>query len=70
MLREWGFNIDRFKEVAKWQNDNPDATINDAALWWLNGNADVWSNWVTNEAADAINEALEANEIPDGWPAG
>ena len=70
MLGEWGFNIDRFKEVAAWQNDNPDAAINDAALWWLNGNTDVWSNWVTNDAADAIQEALDANETPDGWPTG
>ena len=70
MLHEWGFDIDRFKEVAAWQNDNPDASNNDAALWWLNGNADVWSNWVTDDAADSIMEALEANETPDGWPTG
>ena len=70
MLGEWGFNINVYKEVAAWQNDNQDAGINDAALWWLNGNTDVWSNWVTNDAADAIQEALEANETPDGWPTG
>ena len=70
MFGEWGFNIDRFKEVASWQDQNPDATINDAALWWLNGNSSVWSNWVTNAAADAIQESLDANETPDGWPTG
>ena len=70
MLGEWGFDIDRFKEVAAWQNDNPDASNNDAALWWLNGNTDVWSTWVTDAAADSIMEALEANETPDGWPTG
>ena len=70
MLGEWGFNIDRFKEVAAWQSDNPDAGINDAALWWLNGNTNVWSSWVTDDAADSIMEALEANETPDGWPTG
>ena len=70
MFRNWSFNIDRFKEVTAWQNENPDASINDAALWWLNGNAGVWSTWVTDEAADAIGEALEANTVPDGWPTG
>ena len=68
MLRNWGFNIDRYKKVAAWQSENPDATVNDAALWWLNGNADVWSGWVTSEAEAAITAALNANEVPDGWP--
>ena len=67
-LGNWGFNIDRFKEVAVWQDDNPDASINDAALWWLNGNSSVWSGWVTSAAADAVQEALDANETPAGWP--
>ncbi len=68
MLRNWGFNIDRYKAVAAWSSDNMEATANDAALWWLNGNADVWSEWVTPEAAAAIDAALMAGEIPDGWP--
>ena len=38
MLRKWDFNIGIYKEVAAWQSENPDATANDAALWWLNGN--------------------------------
>ena len=68
MLRNWGFDIDRYKNVAAWQSENSEATVNDAALWWLNGNTDVWSDWVTPEAETAISAALSANEIPDGWP--
>ena len=68
MLRKWDFNIGIYKEVAAWQSENPDATANDAALWWLNGNVGVWSAWVTESAADDIKAALEADEIPDGWP--
>ena len=70
MLRNWGFNIDRYKAVAAWSSENMEATANDAALWWLNGNADVWSEWVTPEAAAAIDAALMAGEIPEGWPTG
>ena len=70
MLNEWGFNIDRFSEVAAWQNENSDASINDAALWWLKQNSSVWTSWVTGDAADAINEALADNTIPEGWPEG
>ena len=58
MFGNWGFHIDLYNEVAAWQNENQDASNEDAALWWLNGNVDVWSSWVTNDAADAIKEAL------------
>ena len=68
MLRAWGLDIDRYKEVAVWQRDNPEASTNEAALWWLRSKADLWSGWVTSNAAAAIQAALAANEIPDGWP--
>ena len=68
MLRAWGFRIDIYREVAAWLNENSDASTNDAALWWLNGNADIWRGWVTGEAVAAIEAALAANEIPEGWP--
>ena len=68
LLRKWDFNIGVYKGVAAWQSDNPDASSNDAALWWLKGNADLWSGWVTPEAAASINSALAANETADGWP--
>ncbi len=68
MLRAWGLDIDRYKEVAVWQSENPEAGINDAALWWLGAKSDHWSGWVTGNAAAAIKTALDANEIPDGWP--
>ncbi len=68
MLRQWDFDIELYKGVAAWQQDNPDATTADVALWWLNGNASVWKGWVTDEAAEAIQEALDDNEIPEGWP--
>ncbi len=68
MLEAWDFNIEVYKEVARWLNENSDASSNDAALWWLNSRSDIWSGWVTDDAAAAIEEALAANEIPDGWP--
>ena len=68
MLRAWGFDINVYKEVARWQRKNSDAGANDAALWWLNSKADMWRAWVTEDAAAAIEAALAANEIPDGWP--
>ena len=68
VLRAWDFNIDLFKEVVAWQDANDNTKIEDAALWWLNSKDDVWSEWVTSEAAESISVALAGGEIPDGWP--
>jgi glycine betaine/proline transport system substrate-binding protein len=68
MLRAWDMNIERYQAVGKWRFENTDASINNTALWWLNTNVAVWSKWVTADAADAIKDALEAKEIPEGWP--
>ena len=68
MLRNWGFGIDGYRRAVAWQTENTDATVNEVALWWLNANIEVWSDWVTRDAATSISAALSANEIPDGWP--
>ncbi len=68
VLRAWTFDIEQYKTVAAWLEDNPNADANDAALWWLSGNEAVWSTWVTEDAASAIRDALDDGEIPDGWP--
>ena len=68
MLRNWGLNVERYKAIANWQNENTEATANDAALWWLKGNEDVWSAWVTDEALASIQAALASDNTPEGWP--
>ena len=68
MLRAWDVNIEVYKPIAKWMLDNPDAGVNDAAIWWLKSNAAVWGAWVTADAAEAIQAALDADEVADGWP--
>ena len=69
MLQAWDFNIDIYKAAVQWQDANPDADTNATALWWLSANEDVWSAWVTSEAAESVSIALAGGEIPDGWPA-
>ena len=68
VLRAWDFNVERFKEVVAWQDENDTSDVNFAALWWLNSKQDVWREWVTADAAAAITAALAAGEIPCGWP--
>ena len=67
-LRKWDFNIGLYSDVAAWQRENPDADTNSTAVWWLNSNADIWSGWVSEDAAASAQAALDAGEIPDGWP--
>ena len=69
VLRKWDFDVDRvFKPIVAWQDANNTSDVNAAALWWLNSNSHIWREWVTADAADAINAALAAGEIPCGWP--
>ena len=68
MLRNWDLNIEVYKSIAGWLNENENANENQAALWWLSENSDIWSQWVTTEAAASIQAALDASEQPDGWP--
>ncbi len=68
MLRAWDFNIGVYKSVAAWLSENEGATSEDAALWWLNNSPDLWGGWVSDDAKSAIDDALAAGEIPDGWP--
>ncbi len=67
-LRNWSFDIATYKAVAAWQQDNPNADSNDAAMWWLSNNEAVWSQWISGDAATAVAAALEAGSVPDGWP--
>lgn len=69
MLEKWDFNVPNiYKDVAAWMNENEDAESEDAALWWLSGNRDTWSAWVTADAATAVQAALDAGESAAGWP--
>ena len=68
MLRNWDFNIDIYKEVARWQGDNPEADAQATALWWLNSFPNIWGGWVTDDAMASIQAALAAGEAAEGWP--
>ncbi len=68
MFEKWGFDIPEFGTVVAWQQDNEGADIADSAMWWLNNNVDLWTQWVTSDAADAIQESLDEGVVPAGWP--
>ena len=59
MLSKWEFTVDIYKSIFQWMEANPGSEASEAALWFLNNNP-IWHNWVTPEAATAINAALAA----------
>ncbi len=68
ILRQWEFSIDTYKGVVRWQSENPGTDAVSTAIWWLNSNPDIWGGWVTPEAKELIQAALDAGEAADGWP--
>ena len=67
-LRAYDLGAERFGDIFRWTQANQDAALEDAVLWWLKGNADIWGEWVTPDAKAKIQAALNANETAEGWP--
>ena len=67
-LQNWEFSIPVYKPVFQWIDSNPEATRAEAAIWWLENNQDLWSAWVTDEAAASVMAALDAGLEAEGWP--
>lgn len=67
MLRRWDLQTEHYADMTTWRLDNA-ASHSDAALWWLQQNPDVWTGWVTPEATEAIEDALNQGERAESWP--
>jgi len=44
-------------DLAAWKNDN-NKEWSEAAVYWLKNNEDVWTAWVTEDAAENVRNAL------------
>ena len=67
-LQEWEFTIDIYKGIFQWIDANEDSTPGEAAIEWLNNNEDIWTGWVTEDAAEKIKAALAEGKEAEGWP--
>src|SRR5699024_4834956 len=45
------------EDALKYMDEN-DASSDEAAIWWMNENEDIWTQWVSDEVADKVKEAL------------
>ena len=68
MLRRWDFNVDVYKTAVRWQDATGVTDPNFTAIWWLESNSAIWSEWVTAEAAANVQAALDRGETAAGWP--
>ena len=67
-LQDWEFTIDIYKGIFQWMDANADSTPAEAATEWLKTQEDIWSAWVSPEAAAKVKAALAAGEEAEGWP--
>ncbi len=67
MLENWGFDTADYIAVFHWMEDNG-ATVEQAALNWLNKEGDTWRSWLTFEAGEGVQAALDAGRPAEGWP--
>lgn len=68
MLQNWFLESDVYSSMALRRLDRS-AGYGDTAIWWLENHDDIWRHWVTEDAANAIREALAAGERVEGWSA-
>ena len=68
MLRRWDFNLDVYKTAVRWQDATGVTDPNSTAIWWIESNSAIWSEWVTAEAAASVQAALDRGETAAGWP--
>lgn len=66
MLRKWKLTHEIYGILSLRGTDG--FSHADTAIWWLDENESVWSQWVTEEAAAAIRAALDRGERAEGWP--
>lgn len=45
------------EEALQYMEKN-DASSDEAAIWWMNENEDLWTSWVSDEVAEKVKEAL------------
>ena len=67
-LTRWNFTTEDYMGVLQWMEDNS-ATVEQAALNWLEEKGDSWTTWVTEQARVGIQAALAAGVDAKGWPA-
>ncbi len=66
MLRLWQLSVEQYAEIALWRLEN-EASFEKTALWWLNQRPEIWREWLTDAAAEAVLAALAADERAAGW---
>lgn len=45
------------EDMLKYLDDN-DASADETAVWWMKENEDIWTDWVSEEVAEKVKEAL------------
>lgn len=64
-LENYDSSMEETNEVLFYMNEN-DAEAEEAAIWWLEEHEEIWTAWVTDEAVEGVQAALdEGLEVGD-----
>ena len=66
-LHNWDYDIEMYTANLNWILDN-EASHAEGAIYWLENNEDVWTQWITADATSKVQAALTAGEEAEGWP--
>lgn len=56
-LKNYETSNDLTEDMLEYLDDN-DASADETAVWWMKENEDIWTNWVSEEVAEKVKEAL------------
>ncbi|MFC4559100.1 ABC transporter substrate-binding protein [Virgibacillus kekensis] len=58
-LKNYETSSDLTEQALNYMNDHEDATAQEAAMWWMKQNEDLWSSWVPEDVAKKVKESLK-----------
>lgn len=58
LMSKLSFTVDEMNTVLAWQ-DNEGASAQEAAVWFLTNNGDVWGEWLNDDAREKLSALLQ-----------
>lgn len=58
-LSNYETSSDLTEEALNYMNDNEDVSAEEAALWWMKENEDLWTSWVPEDVAKKVKDSME-----------
>ncbi|WP_164669644.1 ABC transporter substrate-binding protein [Virgibacillus doumboii] len=58
-LSNYETSADLTEQALNYMNKNEEASAEEAAMWWMKENEDVWTSWVPEDVAKKVKDSME-----------